>query len=119
MRCLQLLSYDDTKLEAQVVLQRNCYFSHPENILLAAINDSNEKIANDALKKILEARKVNNATTLRVFSKKSVSLNFGATSYYYDMIDWSLAEVCPPPILQNMTDAELSLPSFSKNFSNT
>ena len=25
------------------------------------------------------------------------------------MIDWSLAEICPPPILEDMTDAELSI----------
>ena len=106
---MQSFSVDDTKLEAQVALQRNRYFAHPESILLVAIVDSNEKIANDALMKILEARKANDVTSLRVFSKQGISLNFGTTSYYYDMINWSSVEISPPPILQNITDAELSI----------
>ena len=64
--------------------------------------------------KILEARKANDVTSLCVFSKQGISFNFGTTSYYYDMIDWSFVEISPPPILQNMTDAELSIQVATK-----
>ena len=57
--------------------------------------------------KILGARKANDVTSLRVLSKPSISLNFGTTSYCYDMIDWPSVEISSPPVLQNMTDAEL------------
>ena len=103
LHCLQSLSFEDTKLEARVALQRNCYFAHPESILLAEIVDSDEKIANDALMNILEARKANDVSSLRVFSKQGIPLNFGTTSYYFDMIEWSSVEISLPPILQNMT----------------
>ena len=68
----------------------------------------NEYIANDALTKIIEVQKANDGTFLHVFSKQGISLNFGATSYHLDMINLSLAEICPP-ILQNTTDVKLSL----------
>ena len=71
LNCLQSLSFEDTKLEAQVALQRNCYFAHPESILLAAIADSDEKIANDALMKILEARKANDVLRSVSFPNKA------------------------------------------------
>ena len=89
LHCLQSLSFEDTELEARVALQRNCYFAHPESILLAEIVDSDETIANDALMNILEARKANDVTSLRVFFKQGIPLNFGTTLYYYDMIEWS------------------------------
>ena len=101
---MKFLPYKDAKLEAHVVLQINCYFAHSESILLAAGVDSNEAIANFALVNILKARKSNDATSSRIFSKQDISLNFGTTSYYLDIIDRSLIKVSFPPVLQNLID---------------
>ena len=70
LQYLHFLSYDETKLEVQAVLQRNCCFAHPESILLVVVVDSNEATANDALMKIQKTQKSNNATSLRIFSKQ-------------------------------------------------
>ena len=77
---------------------------HTEKIFTAAIADPDKEIANNGLTKILTAGRNNDARSLRIFFTQDVRLNFEATTYYFDMIDWSLAEICSPPILQDMTD---------------
>ena len=64
---------------------------------------------------ILKARKSNDATSLRIFSKQDISLHFETTSYYLDMIDWSSIKVSSPPTLQNLADDELTIQVAQKN----
>lgn len=98
--CRQL---DDSRLCEAVerVLKRNSYFAHPENILLAALTDIDCDIRRDAAIKTTAARTKSKSTTnIRKFSKSSITLNFGADSYY-SMIDWSKSTVSSPPLLQS------------------
>lgn len=89
------------------VLRRNCYFAHPENILLAALTDADYAIRKDAAKKVISARQnTQNDNDPRRFTKSIVAINFDATSYY-EMIDWSKTAVTSPPILQFMSSEEL------------
>ena len=84
----------------QAVLRKNLLFCSSRNILQATVVGSNEAVANDALMKIQTARKSNDATSLRIFSRQGISLNFGTASYYLDMLDWSSAKVSAPFFLQ-------------------
>jgi len=89
------------------VLERNCYFAHPENILVAALTDADNAIRKDAAQKVISARQNTLQDTVpRSFSKSVVEINFDATSYY-EMINWSKTAVSSPPLLHFMSSEEL------------
>lgn len=89
-------------------LLRNNYFAHPENILIAALDDSDYVVRKDAVNKIVCARRnVDVDKGVRKFSKTSIQLNFAAKSYY-DPIDWTNSTITPPPMLTSISDEELS-----------
>ena len=69
------------------VLKNNCYFLHSENILPAAVSDSDQVIRTLAVDKIIEAC-LNVATNgIQTFDKNNIILNLAAKSYF-EMIDW-------------------------------
>ena len=76
------------------VLQNNCYFAHPENILLAGVTDEDEYIRKFACEKIIDARIHSPTNGIRVFDKSSITLISSALSYIH-MIDWTVAGVTP------------------------
>ena len=89
------------------VLKNNCYFAYPENILLAAVSDSDEEIRRLAIDKIIEAR-LNEATDgIRIFDKNNIILNLAAKSYI-DMIDWTQCTVTSPPLLSHLSNEQLT-----------
>ena len=93
------------------VIKNNCYYAHPENLLLAMLFDDDLKIRKMAVKIILEARKRNRqSNSVRRFLLPKDYLNFGA-KYYYKMIDFNRIPksfITPPPILQNISDKMLN-----------
>ena len=89
----------------ETVLTRNCYFAHPESILLAAITDDNINIRRNAVQIITSVRTAER-DTVRKFSKSTIVLNLDATDYF-NMIDWNLSEVSPPPLVSAMSNEEL------------
>ena len=107
--CLCRELRDDQMRECiQSTLSRNSYFAHPENILIAAVNDSDYIVRRDAVQKIVHARKnVDGDKGVRKFSISTINLNFEATSYL-DLIDWKCSSITPPPMLSSMSDDELS-----------
>jgi hypothetical protein len=78
--------YLSTKLKAIIdpVLQRNSYFAHSENLLLAMMTDSQKHIQELAFRQILKARKMNK-NNVRLFKLPKINLN---ASSYIDLIDW-------------------------------
>jgi len=71
----------------QRTLTRNLYFAHSENILLAALTDTDADIRRDAAKKTVTARiEMRSKQNIRKFSKGNIVLDFAASSYYR-MID--------------------------------
>lgn len=84
------------------VIQRNGYFAHPENILLAMIADERQHIRELALKRVLKF-KVNSIPALneiRIF--KVPIINFDAKDYT-ELIDWQLPNLTVPPLLKNLS----------------
>ena len=86
------------------VIQRNAYFSHPENLLLAMLTDDRPEIRELALRRILKARKQETGSQMRLFSVPI--LNFQATSYI-EMIDWGNIPITEPPITMDIADETL------------
>ena len=64
------------------VIQRNGYYAHSENILLAMVHDKNKDIRELSLRKVLKARKIEaeHGKGVRLF--KIPKINFDATAYY-------------------------------------
>ena len=89
------------------VIQRNGFFAHPENILLAAIIDENNQIKEFAAETILHARK-NIACSIQIRQFVVPRINFQAENYI-SMINLSEYEedVCSPPVLSNFTEDDI------------
>ena len=56
--CRQIQVFPDSLVKdiATRVVERNAFFAHPENIMLAMLGDENEEIRNAAVKKIVSLR---------------------------------------------------------------
>ncbi|XP_060801595.1 uncharacterized protein LOC132902031 [Amyelois transitella] len=85
------------------VIQRNGYFGHPENILIAMLGDNREIIRKLAYQRILKAGA---EKTLRLRTFKVPSLNFDAKDYT-DLITWQDCKITDPPLTSNLSDEAL------------
>lgn len=93
------------------VVERNCYFAHPENVLLAMLTDVNINIREKAAKSILESRKNAKSNEPRKFRRPKLNL---ASRHYYDLSDITMVE---PPFTQEMTsDQVLSCIENEQNY---
>lgn len=114
-QCQQLSKSDQTVVFP--VLQNNCYFAHPENVLIAAVADDDLDIRRQAIQLIIAARENVAPCAVRLFDKNSITLNFSAQTYF-QMIDWARCQVTPPPLLSHLSNDELltcqqvKLPAF-------
>lgn len=96
--------YLSTELRAIIdpVIQRNCFFAHPENLLLAMLSDDNQNIRELAANRILKARS-SRKSTVRQFHLPV--LRFDSESYT-DIIDWP-EDISDPPILRSLSDKKI------------
>jgi hypothetical protein len=90
---------DELKKVVDPVIQRNAFFSHPENLLLAMLTDERPDIRELALRRILKSRKQKRTSSVR--SSCVPVLNFEANSYI-DMIDWQKTPIAEPPIVMDI-----------------
>lgn len=90
------------------VLKNNCYFAHPENILLAAVGDIDLDIRRFACGIILAARQIIDpiSNTVRCFDKTTIDLNFTANSYL-QLVDEIGFQHILPPLLCNVSNEDL------------
>lgn len=86
------------------VIQRNAYFAHPENLLLAMIKDKRPNIRKLALCRIIRTREQQRPNSIRQF--KVPVLNFDAQEYY-EMIDHESFKNIEPPLTRSLTTAEI------------
>ena len=94
------LSDDATEIIRPVV-QRNAFFAHSENVLLAMINDERPYIRELGWRRIVKAREENKSlNTVRDF--KIPDLIFRAEDYY-SMIDWK-EKIHEPPLTKGLSD---------------
>jgi hypothetical protein len=91
---------DELKAVVDPVIQRNAYFSHPENLLLSMLTDDDRKIRELACRRILKARSLNGSKGSIPRTFEIPVINF-ESDVYYDMIDWQSAELklTEPPLL--------------------
>ena len=102
---IKLTRYLDKYLDLiDAVISRNAYFAHPENILLSMLSDHRLKVRQDAIKKIIEAR--NNNDNAAVCNFHVAPLNYKACEYF-EMIDFSSANITPPPVLACILSEQL------------
>ena len=101
----QKLNPDDQPVIAPVLLN-NCYFCHPENILLAGVADEDFNVRKFSCDAIIKARVQRTSAEVRCFDKKQVSVNLKATSYI-DMVDWDRSHVTTPPLLDGINNEQL------------
>ncbi|GBN88697.1 hypothetical protein AVEN_19754-1 [Araneus ventricosus] len=87
------------------VMQRNAFFAHPENVLLAMLVDEREYIRELGYRRILKARQiVPKKKTVRNFVPPKI--NFQASDYI-EMINWNSCVVYPPPMLLDLSEDDI------------
>lgn len=87
------------------VIQRNAFFGHPENILLAMVADAKREIRELGLRRIVKSRQIILKKGVRKF--QIPPLNFEAQSYS-ELIDWQ-TNLSAPPLLSTVTTEECML----------
>lgn len=104
---------DNLKCMVQKVLQRNGFFAHSENILLAMIEDESSEIRKLGLKRIADCRKAVPASDVRTFTIPKI--NFSAKCYY-NLINWN-ETIYEPPITKKigLKDLEEMISTNEKN----
>src|SRR6218665_3293541 len=87
-RTIKLSRYLSDELKAVIdpVIQRNAYFCHPANLLLAMLTDDRKEIRELGIRRILKARK----TVLSGIRKFVVPKLKFDVSDYTELIDWQL-----------------------------
>ena len=86
------------------VIERNSYFAHSENLILAMVMDERQHVRELGLRRVLKARENCKGKTIRDF--RVPTLDFNAIDYV-DMIQWNVCNVTPPPLLRNVLDKEI------------
>ena len=86
------------------VIQENSFFAHPENILIAVINDDREHARELGLRRNLKARHTSTTRSVRQF--RLPTSNF-ASADYTEMINWSAENITEPPLTSDIAEKEL------------
>ncbi|CAH0550876.1 unnamed protein product [Brassicogethes aeneus] len=90
---------DDIKRIIDPVIQRNTFFYHPENMLLAMIVDEREYLRELGYRRVLRAK---SEITKSVRTFMTPLINFEVTDYI-KLIDWTKCKLSPPSILESLT----------------
>ena len=88
----------------RAVIQRNAYWAHPEQLLLAMVADEQQSVREEGVRMITAARQCEAGDEVRPFTIPA--LRFGAERYN-DLIDWENEVVTQPPLLSPLSDKEL------------
>lgn len=102
-RCLYLR--DDLKSIVLNTIQRNAFFIHPENLLLAMLQDDVQHVRELALRRVLKARTESKGKEVREFQLPELKTD--ATNYY-DLIEWSKEKITEPPVTMKYSDSEIT-----------
>ena len=97
------------------VIQRNGYYAHPKNTLLAMVHGKNKDIRELGLRRVLKAGKIEAEHGKGVRLLKIPKINFDATAYY-DLIDWQNILITSPPLLFDVTHDDTKKDNHSTYF---
>lgn len=96
---------DELKAVIFPVIERNSFYAHPENLLIAMIFDERRHIRELGLRRVLKARQsVSIGKGVRNFH--TPLLNFDALDYT-EMIDWNATKISSPPLLRGVSNEEI------------
>lgn len=96
---------EDLKSIVDPVIQRNAFYAHHENLLLALLTDDRKHIRELGLRRIMRARASKKPQRdIRMFEVPV--LKFDAADYI-DLIDWQSCELTEPPLTKDITDNDL------------
>lgn len=98
---------EDLKNIIDPVIQRNAFFCHPENMMLAMIMDDRQHMRELGYRRILKARNVTPEQEGNVRIFKVPAINFYAKDYT-ELIDWTTCVLTPPPLLAKMPTTHIS-----------
>ena len=104
-KLLNLLPVDVADLVRPYV-SRNAYFAHPENLLLAMLDDDDENVRKKAVDIIKDIR-ANHQPSHRPVRPFSVPNLLYDADNYHSMIDWQTEPLTEPPLTYHLTNAEL------------
>ena len=97
---------EDLKKVVFPVIERNAYFAHPENLLMAMIFDERKHIRELGLRRVLKARQTKSkGKSIRNFIPPT--LNFEAHDYT-EIIHWNTAKLSSPPLLRGVSNEEIN-----------
>jgi len=94
----------DMRAIVDPVIQRNAFFGHSENILVAMLTNERRHIRELASRRIMVARQY--ATSSKVRQFRVPVLNFAATDYT-ELISWQDTVRAEPPLTKFLTDEKL------------
>lgn len=98
---------ENVKAITDPVIERNAYFSHPENLLLAMLYDEREHVRQLAVERIENARLTASSSKIRIFKPpQRPQFNFFAEDYT-NLLNWQDINITPPPILSKYPIEEL------------
>ncbi|GBN18978.1 hypothetical protein AVEN_86935-1 [Araneus ventricosus] len=87
------------------VIQRNAFYEHTENVLLAMFDNEREHVRELGYRRILKARQiVPKKKTARHFVPPKI--NFHASDYI-EIINWNSCVVYPPPMLRDLSEDDI------------
>ncbi|ESO04220.1 hypothetical protein HELRODRAFT_172570 [Helobdella robusta] len=87
-----------------IVIERNAFYAHPENLLVSMLFDDRDYIRELACRRIIKARNTDNGFKQKIF--KTPKLNFSAKDYT-EIISWQECQVTVTPVLRDVTNDEL------------
>jgi hypothetical protein len=93
------------------VIQRNAYFAHPENLLLAMAFDERDHVRQLALRRILKARQQQRTGVRKLVIPQ---ISFEAADYT-ELISWMDVDVTEPPLFSQIPTNEISGRIFETN----
>lgn len=86
------------------VIQRNGFYANPENILISMVTDESKSVRELGYRRLLKIRRQVKDKSIRFFTIPKI--NFSATDFV-ELIDWQSCELTEPPLLRNISNAEL------------
>lgn len=97
-------------------IQRNAFYGHPENILIAMLCDSKRCVRELAFNRIMSARKMGRSNVVRKFIVPKI--RFDAKTYY-EIIVWTRVKIDEPPVTKSLSEEQLmSIVEDERNFNN-
>ena len=96
---------EELKKVIDPVIDRNGYFAHSENLLIAMLGDDRKHIRELALRRILKCRSTKKNDDVRIF--RTNKLNFNCEDYV-DLIDWQNIKITEPPLTMEISNEELT-----------